>query len=208
MVTLFTPPTRRWGPRTNPTPSHSKDDTTRVWKQAERKKRSSWSRSQSAPRMVHRGTRSKAAQDRRVERGSLRGQEEPYQVSSVKLLERSECGRPATLKKEKGINALNHGYSRADCRGNERDAASDRPSGARYRRSEGTPQRPRQEQKQGQRQREIQRQKGISERQTRRFPEFEEEPWDETNETEPEERSQIEMELPFRLSQWRARSWS
>ena len=41
----------------------------------------------------------RAAQDRRVERGSLRRQEEPYQASSVKLLERSECGRPATLKK-------------------------------------------------------------------------------------------------------------
>ena len=74
--------------------------------------------------MVHRGTRSKAAQDRRAERG-LRRQEEPHQVSGVKLLERSECGRPATLKKEKEINALSHHYSRADCRGNERDAAPD-----------------------------------------------------------------------------------
>ena len=75
--------------------------------------------------MVHRGTRSKAAQDRRAERGGLHRQEEPHQVSGVKLLERSECGRPATLKKEKEINALSHGYSRADCRGNERDAAPD-----------------------------------------------------------------------------------
>ena len=57
--------------------------------------------------MVHRGTRSKAAQDRRAERGILHCKEEPYQVSSVKLLERSE------------INALSHGYSGADCRGNE-----------------------------------------------------------------------------------------
>ena len=32
--------------------------------------------------------------------------EELCQVSSVKLLERSECGRPVTLKKEKEINAL------------------------------------------------------------------------------------------------------
>ena len=79
--------------------------------------------------MVHRGTRSKAAQVRRAERGSLHRQEEPHQVSSVKLLERSECGRPATLKKEKEINALGHGYSRADCRGNERNAAPDRGAG-------------------------------------------------------------------------------
>ena len=79
--------------------------------------------------MVHRGTRSKAAQDRRAERGSLHRQEEPHQVSSVKLLERSECRRPATLKKEKEINALSHGYSRADCRGNERSAAPDRGVG-------------------------------------------------------------------------------
>ena len=83
--------------------------------------------------MVHRGTRSEAAQDRRAERGSLHRQEEPHQVSGVKLLERSECGRPATLRKEKEINALSHGYSRADCRGNERDAAPDcgggRPAG-------------------------------------------------------------------------------
>ena len=82
-----------------------------------------------APRMVHRGTRSKAAQDRRAERGSLQRKEEPYQVSSVKLLERSECGRPATLKKEKEINALSHGYSGADCRGNERNAETDRGAG-------------------------------------------------------------------------------
>ena len=47
----------------------------------------------------------------------------------MKLLERSECGRPATLKKEKEINVLSRGYSRADCRGNERDAASDRGAG-------------------------------------------------------------------------------
>ena len=80
-----------------------------------------------APRMT--GTRSKAAQDRRAERGSLHRQEEPYQVSSVKLLERSECGRPATLKKEKEINALSHGYSGADCRGNERNAETDRGAG-------------------------------------------------------------------------------
>ena len=73
--------------------------------------------------MVHRGTRSKPAQDRRAEPSSLHRQEEPHQVSSVKLLERSECGRPATLKKEKEINALSHGYSRADCRGNERNAS-------------------------------------------------------------------------------------
>ena len=79
--------------------------------------------------MVHRGTRSKAAQDRRAERGSLHRQEEPHQVCSVKLLERSECVRPATLKKEKEINALSHGYSRADCRGNERNAAPDRGAG-------------------------------------------------------------------------------
>ena len=39
----------------------------------------------------------------------------------MKLLERSE--------KEKEINALSHGYSRADCRGNERNAASDRGAG-------------------------------------------------------------------------------
>ena len=63
--------------------------------------------------MVHRGTRSKAAQDRRAERGSLHCKEEPNQVSSVKLLERSE------------INALSHGYSGADCRGNERNAETD-----------------------------------------------------------------------------------
>ena len=74
--------------------------------------------------------RCKAAHDRRVERGSLRRQQEPCQVGSLKLLERSECGRPATLKKEKEINALSHGYSRADCRGNERDAASDRGVGS------------------------------------------------------------------------------
>ena len=44
----------------------------------------------------------------------------------MKLLERSECGRPATLKKEKEINAVSHGYSGADCRGNERNAETDR----------------------------------------------------------------------------------
>ena len=76
--------------------------------------------------MVLRGTRSRAAQDRRVERDSLRRQEEPCHASSVQLLDRSECGRPVTLKKEKEINALSHGFSRADCRGNEHDAASDR----------------------------------------------------------------------------------
>ena len=79
--------------------------------------------------MVHRGTRPKAAQDRRAERGSLHRKEDPYQVSSVKLLERSECGRPATLKKEKEINALSLGYSGADCRGNERNAETDRGAG-------------------------------------------------------------------------------
>ena len=47
----------------------------------------------------------------------------------VNLLERSECGRPTILKKEKEINALSHGYSRGDCRGNERNAATDRGAG-------------------------------------------------------------------------------
>ena len=70
-----------------------------------------------APRMVHRGTRSEAAQDRRAERGILHCKEEPYQVSSVKLLERPE------------INALSHGFSGADCRGNERNAETDRGAG-------------------------------------------------------------------------------
>ena len=55
----------------------------------------------------------------------------------MKLLERSECGKPATHQKEKEINAVSHGYSRADCRGNERDAASDRGVGRPA--GEGTP---------------------------------------------------------------------
>ena len=70
-----------------------------------------------APPMVHRDTRSQAAQDRRAERGILHCKEESYQVSCVKLLERSE------------INALSHGYSGADCRGNERNAETDRGAG-------------------------------------------------------------------------------
>ena len=67
--------------------------------------------------MVHRGTRSKAVQARRAERGILHCKEESCQVSSVKLLERLE------------INALSHGYSGADCRGDERNAETDRGAG-------------------------------------------------------------------------------
>ena len=50
--------------------------------------------------------------------------------------------------------------------------------------AEGAKRHQRSRQEQGQRQVEIQRQKGVSERQTRRFLEFEEESWEETNETE------------------------
>ena len=67
--------------------------------------------------MVHRGTQSRAEQDRRAERGSLHCMEEPNQVSSVKLLKRSE------------MNALSHGYSGADCRGNGGNAETDCEAG-------------------------------------------------------------------------------
>ena len=52
-----------------------------------------------------------------VERSSLYCKEEPCQISGEKLVESSER------------YALSHGYSRADYRGNVRDAASDRGVG-------------------------------------------------------------------------------
>ena len=60
--------------------------------------------------MVHRGTRSKAAQERRAERSILYCKEESYQFGGVELRARSE------------VNALSHGYSRTDRRSNERNA--------------------------------------------------------------------------------------
>ena len=60
--------------------------------------------------MVHRGTRSKAAQERRAERSILYRKEESYQFGGVELWARSE------------VNSLSHGYSRTDRRSNERNA--------------------------------------------------------------------------------------
>ena len=57
--------------------------------------------------MVHIGTRSKAAQDRRAERGILHCKEEPYQVSSVKLLERLEINALAMATQEQIAEAMN-----------------------------------------------------------------------------------------------------
>ena len=57
--------------------------------------------------MVHIGTRSKAAQDRKAERGILHCKEEPYQVSSVKLLERLEINALAMATQEQIAEAMN-----------------------------------------------------------------------------------------------------
>ena len=63
--------------------------------------------------MVHRGTRSTAAQERRAERSILYCKEESYQFSGVVLRARSE------------VNALSHSYSRTDRRSNERNVEAD-----------------------------------------------------------------------------------
>ena len=57
--------------------------------------------------MVHRGTRSKAAQARRADRGILHCKEESYQVSSVKLLERSEINALSMHTQEQIAESMN-----------------------------------------------------------------------------------------------------
>ena len=56
--------------------------------------------------MVHRGTLSKVAQDRRAERGILHCKEESCQVSSVKFLERSGINASSQKQISEPMNGM------------------------------------------------------------------------------------------------------